>query len=226
MTDMEIEIALEPDTLELTFDLSGGSAPQPMPEPAPAFISGASHPLTTGTVGAYPFIAGEAVRSYDETKINVILLDDDDNRTDSIQYFDTVTALRDFFAPYVDVATAVPKYEVIFGDRCGVTDNDMNFPFTPPPDLPRHTYQNRAVRKVTVNNGITRFYNTDDHMTLGYISVVFSIHLPQSIQIIDDYSFLYSGWYSSLTEIIINKPEGSISGAPWGADNATVIWTG
>jgi hypothetical protein len=31
MTDMEIVIALEPDTLELTFDLSGGSAPQPMP---------------------------------------------------------------------------------------------------------------------------------------------------------------------------------------------------
>lgn len=29
-----------------------------------------------------------------------------------------------------------------------------------------------------------------------------------------------------LTSIIVNKPEGSISGAPWGATNATVTWAG
>ncbi len=30
----------------------------------------------------------------------------------------------------------------------------------------------------------------------------------------------------NLTEIIIDRPENSISGAPWGATNATITWTG
>ena len=29
---------------------------------------------------------------------------------------------------------------------------------------------------------------------------------------------------TSLTSITINKPEGSIKGAPWGATNATIQW--
>ncbi len=37
-------------------------------------------------------------------------------------------------------------------------------------------------------------------------------------------SMFYSCY--DLTEIIIHKPENSISGAPWGATNATVVWTG
>ena len=31
---------------------------------------------------------------------------------------------------------------------------------------------------------------------------------------------------TNLTKIVINKPKDSIPGAPWGATNATVIWTG
>jgi len=31
MAEMNIEIALEPDTLELMFEIGGGTAPQPMP---------------------------------------------------------------------------------------------------------------------------------------------------------------------------------------------------
>jgi hypothetical protein len=38
----------------------------------------------------------------------------------------------------------------------------------------------------------------------------------------------YNAFYmcDNLYRIIINQPENSISGAPWGATNATVIWTG
>lgn len=31
---------------------------------------------------------------------------------------------------------------------------------------------------------------------------------------------------TALTTITVNKPADSISGAPWGAPNATVVWTG
>lgn len=49
------------------------------------------------------------------------------------------------------------------------------------------------------------------------------ITIPSSITSIH-YS-VFSGC-SALEKIIINKPEGSISRAPWGAPNAEVIWTG
>ena len=49
-----------------------------------------------------------------------------------------------------------------------------------------------------------------------------SIAIPSSVTYIGEYAFQTS----SLTKMTINKPENSISGAPWGATNATIIWTG
>ena len=50
-----------------------------------------------------------------------------------------------------------------------------------------------------------------------------SIDIPSSVTSIGNYAFLYS---NSLRSIIVNKAEGSISGAPWGASRAVVTWTG
>ena len=50
-----------------------------------------------------------------------------------------------------------------------------------------------------------------------------SIEIPSSVNRIISSSF--SGC-SNLATITINKPQDSISGAPWGAPNATVIWNG
>lgn len=68
---------------------------------------------------------------------------------------------------------------------------------------------------------------------LGSIQTVFayafqatpirSISFPSSIVSIDKYAFRYC---ENLETITINKPEGSIANAPWGAPNAQVIWTG
>lgn len=49
-----------------------------------------------------------------------------------------------------------------------------------------------------------------------------SITIPSGVQILGTVMFKNSG----LETITINKPENSISGAPWGATNATVVWTG
>ena len=50
-----------------------------------------------------------------------------------------------------------------------------------------------------------------------------TIDLPSSVASIDSTAF--TGCRNLLT-ININKPQGSISGAPWGATNAQVNWTG
>lgn len=50
MAEMNIEIAVEPDTLELTFEIGGGSPPQPMPVPAAGYISGTVTPALTGQI--------------------------------------------------------------------------------------------------------------------------------------------------------------------------------
>lgn len=50
-----------------------------------------------------------------------------------------------------------------------------------------------------------------------------TITIPSSVTSIGDRAFYLC---ENLTSITINKPQNSISGAPWGATNATVTWTG
>ena len=47
-----------------------------------------------------------------------------------------------------------------------------------------------------------------------------SIELPSTIEVIEEDAFYGCGDI----EIKINKPEGSVAGAPWRADDAKVIW--
>ena len=50
-----------------------------------------------------------------------------------------------------------------------------------------------------------------------------SIEIPSSVTSIGSSCFSYC---NDLSTITINKEEDSISGSPWGAPNATVVWTG
>ena len=47
-----------------------------------------------------------------------------------------------------------------------------------------------------------------------------SIELPYTVEVIEEDAFYGCGDI----EIKINKPEGSVAGAPWRADDAKVIW--
>jgi hypothetical protein len=52
-----------------------------------------------------------------------------------------------------------------------------------------------------------------------------TVTIPSSIETIGPYAF--SPLNATLQKITINKPEGSVSGAPWGAsNNVTIEWTG
>jgi len=52
------------------------------------------------------------------------------------------------------------------------------------------------------------------------------ITIPATVETIEGTPLSGAFYMSSLQRIIINKPESSISGAPWGAVNAEIIWTG
>lgn len=56
-----------------------------------------------------------------------------------------------------------------------------------------------------------------------YSNALKKIGIPSTMPTIPSNAFAYN---NNLETITINQPEGSISGAPWGAPNATVVWTG
>lgn len=61
-------------------------------------------------------------------------------------------------------------------------------------------------------------------MAFGYCSALKTIEIPNSVESIDKNCFQGC---TALETITINKPEGSITGAPWGAPSTTqVVWTG
>ena len=50
-----------------------------------------------------------------------------------------------------------------------------------------------------------------------------SITIPNSVNEIESWAFRDC---TALTGITVNKAQNSISGAPWGATNASIQWTG
>lgn len=62
-----------------------------------------------------------------------------------------------------------------------------------------------------------------ERFALANCTSLTEIEIPSSVNTISEQAFDGS---TNLTKITINKPENSIAGAPWGATNATVVWTG
>ena len=72
---------------------------------------------------------------------------------------------------------------------------------------------------VTIPDGYTAINGS----TFDSKSTLKEVIIPSSMSTINSNAFVGS---VNLEKITINKAEGSISGAPWGAPNAQVIWTG
>ena len=71
----------------------------------------------------------------------------------------------------------------------------------------------------SVPNGVTRI---EDYSFVGK-PILQKIIIPDSVTAIGNNAFFYYFNYN-IKEIVINKTEGSINGAPWGAISATVNW--
>lgn len=87
-------------------------------------------------------------------------------------------------------------------------------------EISNNAFQNCAqLEEIIIPNTVT---------TIGQISFygctsLIQIEIPSSVTSIGPGAFVNC---TNLMSITINKPQNSISGAPWGAPNAQVIWTG
>lgn len=76
------------------------------------------------------------------------------------------------------------------------------------------------IETLAVPEGVTSIESTTFSDRPEYLT---TLKIPSTVTVIRDW--ILAG-FSHLTTIIVNQPEDSITGAPWGATNATVIWTG
>ena len=214
---------------------------------------------------------GAPAPSYDETKIAVVLLDENDEPTDNVTYFETIADSASYLKD-----NAANRYLVHIGESSGIVSilnrsftqctslvkvdipSSVNsigmdaFSFTSlvsvtfpssvdllsanafqgcaslvSADLSGSTisgihgntfYGCTALTDVAIPVTLTAISSFDFY---NCISLRF-IELPSSMTSIQDHAFQSC---SNIT-IVIHKPENSISGAPWGAPNAWVFWTG
>ena len=76
-----------------------------------------------------------------------------------------------------------------------------------------------GLTSVTIPNSVTSIGMS----AFGGCSNLTSVTIGNGIEDIQGLAFQND---ASIETITINKPESSVSGAPWGATNATVVWTG
>lgn len=101
-------------------------------------------------------------------------------------------------------------------------------------------YGSRNLTKISIPNSVTAI----DYKAFGFCLELPEIEIPNSVKSIGGYAFHYCEKLKSivipssvtsigeraffqcdkLLEIKINKPEGTLDGAPWNAENATVTW--
>ena len=82
----------------------------------------------------------------------------------------------------------------------------------------------RALIKVDVPEGFTGLSNTLDYASFVYAENLKEVTLPSTLKTIP--SSLFSRC-TALEKITINKAEGSITGAPWGAPaSCQIVWAG
>lgn len=143
-----------------------------------------------------------------ETNLITTKIDADGNlmsgHPEDVVTFDTVDHIKAYLGGYSIYGTAPPQMvQVEFLNDTAMTGAVFS--------------RQSRLKKVIIHEGVTSVPN---NMFSSCFDLV-SVHIPSTVETIGSMSFGYCA-----AEIVINKPENSISGAPWGAENATVIWTG
>lgn len=222
------------------------------------------------SLGTYDGKILYCIPQYDETKIAVVLLDENDELTDNVTYFETIADSAAYLA-----GNAANRFLVHIGESTGISTigNAAYNSCTALRriDLPdsiteiRHgAFYATSLTEITIPNSVTSmseqpFANctsltravlpnsitTIPNLCFSGCTLLNNIAIPESVIYINNFAFnectsltsmsipssvsaigSYGFYRCTDITITIDKPEGSISGAPWGATNATVIWTG
>ena len=193
------------------------------------------------------YCIGNPEPSYDETKIAVITLDGNDEPTEEVYYTETISDAATY------MSKQYKHYWVRIGSKTGITSipgyafaNSYITKITIPSsveEIGEYAFGNAVILKIVemsagvVSIGKQAFYYCtslpsieipSSVSTIGYAafqscSNLVSVTIKSSNVTIPAYTFTNC---NLLTTITIYAQEGSISGAPWGAPNATVVWTG
>lgn len=163
--------------------------------------------MTMKTFEALPVFEDDVLycikNGYDETKIALIRLDENDDLTENIMYYEDTDEV--YGALY---GGGSDRYKM----RCGVE--------VPTENLDRRLLGVNKLRIVEILTPITQFSSSSYFYNCINLK---SVSLPSSLESVGSNVFLKC---TSLETITIAKPENSISGVPWGAPNAAVTWTG
>lgn len=178
------------------------------------------------------------VPEIDPTKIAIFPLDDvtHERLSDTPMYADSYSVFRDITLNDVKnhfELDHVNHVEVIFGDLCGVTNSDIEIvyeSYAPSPSTPEPKLMTN-IRKLKLNEGITRLVCFDDKISFpsndGELKEIF---IPSTVTFItsnagEGWDF-FSLFLANPDIITINKQQGGIPNAPWGATNAQITWLG
>ena len=108
-------------------------------------------------------------------------------------------------------------YDSTFDGCSGLTSLTLPNTIT---SLGNYCFQNcSGLTSLTLSTGLTSL----PAAAFNLCRALTTITIPSNILTINARAFSNC---AKLEEIIINKVEGSIAGAPWGATNATIIWNG
>ena len=85
-------------------------------------------------------------------------------------------------------------------------------------------YNSPRITEINIHNEVTTINSDAFGNNVYNINYTLTdVTIPSSVETIGNNVFTRC---TNLTTITINKPQDSISGAPWGATNATVVWNG
>ena len=155
-------------------------------------------------IGSYNF-------AYNEGLTEIILPDELKTIYDST--FDGCSGLTSLTLPN----TITSLGSSVFSGCSGLTSLTLPNTIT---SLGNYCFQNcSGLTSLTLSTGLTSL----PAAAFNLCRALTTITIPSNILTINARAFSNC---AKLEEIIINKVEGSIAGAPWGATNATIIWNG
>lgn len=160
----------------------------------------------------------------DSTKIRVLELTRDGQATDVVSTFDSLRDAERFITMHTD-----DKYHVEIGKDFPGTEL-LDYLFSSNPSLYSIAIPNSFAsipEGFFYNSGLTEIWLPESLGIIGDVAFlgtnITMFDVPRGITLIGENAFKNC---DDLATIVLHCEEDTISGAPWGAPNATVMWTG